>query len=466
MVGAGVQVYSPSQITENVLELVNFEDLPLGGEWRTRRRTITAADVAAFVGLSGDYNPLYVDVEHARGAHFGEPVVPGALVAAVTTGLGAMDVPLPATVGMVGMTWKFIRPVRHGDTLFSRWRLNRKRPVGNPRWGLAVWQIEVENQRGELVATAEMTRLIARRDQPVEARQGKAGRRRRRRGLPEAMTVSDMPPKPMPGPLREPLGRPAMEPAARPAAEAPTWQERRPEPVPEPARPAEPQRPVEPAAEAPAQQDAEPRPARSRRRRSRAADPAPEPAPVPVEPAAEAPPVPEPQRVEEPAAEAPAPEPAPQPRRRGRRRSGAGAEQVPPPPPAEPAVSPMPPAEEQAPVPAAAEPAPEAAEPRPARSRRRRSRAAEPPPSEGPAPEPAAPEQTAPEPAAPGQAAPEQAAERAEPAPAPQREPDPPLPQPAPAIPSPFRPPPGVESQRDAGDAGGLAGVLRRLRGS
>ena len=69
-----LQVYSQAQQTENVLELVHFEDLPLGGEWSTRRRTVTEAEVSAFVGLSGDYNPLYTDVEHARAAHFGERV--------------------------------------------------------------------------------------------------------------------------------------------------------------------------------------------------------------------------------------------------------------------------------------------------------------------------------------------------------------------------------------------------------
>src|SRR5262249_10933230 len=154
---------------------VHFEDLPLGSEWRTRRRTITAADLASFVGISGDYNPLYTDAEHARSGHYGDLVVPGALVAAITTGLGAIDVPVPATVGMVGMAWRFVRPVRPGDTIRSRWRLNRKRPVDNPRWGLAVWQVEVENQRGEVVATAEMTRIVSRREQPSEvARLGKS----------------------------------------------------------------------------------------------------------------------------------------------------------------------------------------------------------------------------------------------------------------------------------------------------
>ena len=373
-------VYSQALTTENVLELVHFEDLPLGGEWRTRRRTITAADLAAFVGLSGDYNPLYTDAEHARGGHFGETVVPGALVVAVTTGLGAIDVPLPATVGMVGMTWKFIRPVRPGDTIRSLWRLNRKRPVENPRWGLAVWQVEVENQKGELVAAAELTRLVSRREQPAEAgRLGKAARRRRRRagaeaGVPGA--ASELPPKPMPGPLREPLSRPVPEPAPAPA-EAPA---------------AEIEAPA-PSAEAPAEQA----PGRRRRRSTSRAKP----------------------------------EQAPE--------TAAAAVEVP-----------APPVEEALP---AAEPA---AEPKPAPRRRRRARQPEQPP-EAPPPESAPPGAPPPEARAPE-------GPTADPAPS---SPAPP-PDPA-AIPSPFRPPDASAPRDDEGPdggSGGLAGVLRRLRGT
>ncbi|TMC09942.1 MAG: hypothetical protein E6J41_09670, partial [Chloroflexi bacterium] len=301
MVGAAVAVYSQPQKTENVLELVHFEDLPLGAEWRTRRRTITAADLAAFVGLSGDFNPLYTDAEHARGGHFGEPVVPGALVAAVTAGLGAIDVPVPATVGMVGMTWRFMRPVRPGE---------------------AVWQVEVENQRGELVAVADVTRLVNRREQTAEAyRQGKSSRRRRRRGAPEVLPGGDLPPKPTPGPLREQVVRQAAEPQWR----APQPQQQ-PQPQPEPAPPS-----LEPAA-------AEGTSRRRRRgsdrgRQEQAAQPEPQPqvAETPVvaaEPAVAEPTVPVP--VEQPA------EPAPSSSRRRRgRRSPAAAEQ-PPAPPAEP----------------------------------------------------------------------------------------------------------------------------------
>jgi acyl dehydratase len=160
--------------------------------WTTRRRTLTEADLAGYVGLSGDFNPLYADVEHARSGPYGGLVVPAPLIAAVVAGLGAIDVPIPHTVALVGWNWRFEVPVRPGDSILSRWRLNRKRDVEDARLGLVTWQVEVENQRGELVAMAEVVRLVARRPETglrelaeagegVAGEQARAGRRRRRR---------------------------------------------------------------------------------------------------------------------------------------------------------------------------------------------------------------------------------------------------------------------------------------------
>ncbi|MGH7904825.1 MAG: MaoC family dehydratase, partial [Candidatus Dormibacteraceae bacterium] len=145
------------------LELQYFEDLQLGGRWETRGRTISDADLTAFSGLSGDFNPLHVDEEHAGAGHFGGRVAHASLVSGLAIGLGSMDVPLCATVGLVGMSWKFHLPVKPGDTIRSRWRLVRKRAVANPRWGLAVWEVEVLDQRGGVAAQGEVARLIGRR---------------------------------------------------------------------------------------------------------------------------------------------------------------------------------------------------------------------------------------------------------------------------------------------------------------
>jgi acyl dehydratase len=145
------------------LDPIFFEDLPLGGLWTTRRRTITPADLTAFAGVAAEFSPLVVDETYARSTAFGGQVVPGSMIAALAIGLGSLDVPIPATAGMVGMTWRFLKPVRPGDSPYTTWRLNRKRAVENPEVGLVFWQIDVFNQRGEVVATGEVGRLVQRR---------------------------------------------------------------------------------------------------------------------------------------------------------------------------------------------------------------------------------------------------------------------------------------------------------------
>jgi acyl dehydratase len=289
--------------TATDLEPVFFEDLPLGAEWTTRGRTLTEADVSAFAGLAGDFNPLHVDADYARATHFAGKVVQGSFLAAAAIGLGSMDVPVPATVGMVGMTWRFLLPVRPGESIRARWRLARKRSVENPNWGLTVWQVHILNAAGQEVAEGEVARLVARReDQRADEAAPAPGRRRRRgRRLPadaaamaEPMDLEAAPAEvaelaPVVAPSRRRRGRRTTAPS-------------------EPAAPAVPAAALEPPAAPVA-------PASSRRRRGRrqpAASAAPD-APVgEPSPVAEAPP-----------AAAPA-SPSSSSRRRRRRRGGNG----------------------------------------------------------------------------------------------------------------------------------------------
>jgi len=192
------------------LQPLYFEDLPLGGAWTTRRRTIAPADLAAFAGIAGDMNPLLIDEPFARSGHFRGPVAPGTFLAAAAVGLGSIDVPMPATVGMVGMSWKFLKPVRPGDTVQTRWRLFRKRAVENPAWGLAFWHVEVLDQDGQLLAEGEVSRLVARRGQAAGAQpaapEAPARRRRRRRGgsVDRVSEVVESAPLPEPAPADAP----------------------------------------------------------------------------------------------------------------------------------------------------------------------------------------------------------------------------------------------------------------------
>ncbi len=102
---------------------------------------------------------------------------------------------------MVGMSWRFLHPVRPGDSLETVWRLNRKRPVENPDVGLCFWQIDVANQNGTVVATGEVGRLVQRRRPTAEvavdtegsaATPGRSRRRRRRQSPADRERVAEV----------------------------------------------------------------------------------------------------------------------------------------------------------------------------------------------------------------------------------------------------------------------------------
>jgi 3-hydroxybutyryl-CoA dehydratase len=184
--GAGERRSGPVY-TRSALDLIHFEDLELGGRWATRGRTITDADITAHAGVSGDFGFLHMDAPRAAQNHFGGRVAHGSLLISIAIGLGSMDVPQADTVALVGSTWRFLKPVKPGTTVHAVWRLGRKREVTNPRWGLAVWQIELDDQNQERVLEGEVTVLVNRREIAVPA----ASRsRRRRRGKTPVATLA------------------------------------------------------------------------------------------------------------------------------------------------------------------------------------------------------------------------------------------------------------------------------------
>jgi acyl dehydratase len=143
-----------------------FEDLEVGMSWRSGGRTVTEADVVAFAGVSGDFNPIHVDAQHARGTAFGGRIAHGALVLAIATGLrqqqGTFRGTLKAWLGM--RDWRFSAPVRIGDTVHVVTEVTALRDTKDPGAGLAVQGVEVRNQRDEVVASGEFVTLMHRRE--------------------------------------------------------------------------------------------------------------------------------------------------------------------------------------------------------------------------------------------------------------------------------------------------------------
>ncbi|CAB4943727.1 unannotated protein [freshwater metagenome] len=155
----------PDPLIPDALSRCYWEDMPLGTRWISQRRTITEADVSAFAGLSGDFNPLHVDDVYAAAGPFGRRVVHGLLVLAMATGLRQQ---MGVFYGVVKAfaevkSWVFKRPVFIGDTITAVTTVIESRPTSKDTQGVVEQRVDVVNQDGEIVQTGVFVTLIATR---------------------------------------------------------------------------------------------------------------------------------------------------------------------------------------------------------------------------------------------------------------------------------------------------------------
>ena len=147
-------------MTKKILPILCFEDLAVGDEWESLRRTITEADVVLFAGLTGDYNPLHVDHEFAKETPFGRPIAHGLLGLTVATGL-ITQVLRVDTLAFLGMQeWNFVRPIYFGDTIYSTATVLALESQARGRRGLVTWGRKVFNQAGEVVQEGKSQTLV------------------------------------------------------------------------------------------------------------------------------------------------------------------------------------------------------------------------------------------------------------------------------------------------------------------
>jgi len=144
---------------------LTYDDLAVGFRFETPRRTVTEADIVAFCGVSGDFNPLHTDAVFAAGTPYGERIAHGALVLSLATGLrqrlGLFDGTL---LGFLEIrSWKFLAPVRIGDTIRVANEVVEMRETSNPGRGIVVQRVEVVNQNDEIVQNGEFVLMVARR---------------------------------------------------------------------------------------------------------------------------------------------------------------------------------------------------------------------------------------------------------------------------------------------------------------
>ncbi len=135
-----------------------FEDVPVGEAIETPARTVTEADLVAFAGITGDHEPL----DQRRGDSSLPAVVPDLLIITLTSGLGfRIPVAQPQVLAFMVVDWRFLAPVRVGDTVHCRIEVTTKR--GLREGGVLVERRQILNQRGEVVQEGEYKLMVARR---------------------------------------------------------------------------------------------------------------------------------------------------------------------------------------------------------------------------------------------------------------------------------------------------------------
>ncbi|MCK6396151.1 MaoC family dehydratase [Zoogloea sp.] len=103
-----------------------FEDLAVG-QSGVYARTVTEADILAFAGVTGDFNPVHVNEELASASMFGGRIAHGMLSAGFISTVFGTKFPGPGSI-YLSQTLKFKAPVKIGDTVVARCTIKELTP--------------------------------------------------------------------------------------------------------------------------------------------------------------------------------------------------------------------------------------------------------------------------------------------------------------------------------------------------
>jgi acyl dehydratase len=147
-------------VTRHSLDIWHFDDLTVGDEWESPRRTITATDVVLFAGLSGDFNPIHIDHTAAEKSPFGKPIAHGLLGLSIASGLMTQAPRVDTLAFLAILEWTFHHPILFGDTIHALSKVEALEPAANGRRGIVTWHRQVFNQEDRLVQEGRTRTLV------------------------------------------------------------------------------------------------------------------------------------------------------------------------------------------------------------------------------------------------------------------------------------------------------------------
>lgn len=151
----------------------HFEELVIGDSYTSGKRTITEGDIVNFANLSWDHFYAHTDVTSLAGTIFEQRVAHGYFIISAAAGLFVerKKGPVLANYGLDEL--RFTMPVYAGDTIYTiltckSKQIKERRNDDEVITGIVKFQVEVYNQREELVALGTILTLVKRLDQDAK----------------------------------------------------------------------------------------------------------------------------------------------------------------------------------------------------------------------------------------------------------------------------------------------------------
>jgi len=132
-------------------EALYYEDVSVGLSFDTGGLVVTESHIVQFAGLSGDFFPLHMDDEFARGLGFPGRVAHGLLGLILVDGLKNRAAQRFHAVASLSWHWNFRKPLYPGDRISGRLTVSGKRLTRRGDRGILTLGIEVRNARGDVL---------------------------------------------------------------------------------------------------------------------------------------------------------------------------------------------------------------------------------------------------------------------------------------------------------------------------
>jgi acyl dehydratase len=147
-----------------------FEDFSKGDVFVSRGRTVTETDGVQCVNLAWYTNPRCTDAEFVKkgytwnGIELHERIVPPPMGTFLAPGLArSIGVLNDTQMAVLAATWRASAVIAFGDTVHLRMTVLETKPAAREDAGIVIFQMQVVNQRGEVVNDDQQVSLIARR---------------------------------------------------------------------------------------------------------------------------------------------------------------------------------------------------------------------------------------------------------------------------------------------------------------